>query len=93
MWDNGDTNPLYLVGDSASTDQLLYQYNRDGYQGCRADQLALVDTSHSRFILRGDYRLHLHANIGMSLYSSQVIKILQSDWLTVMQSFPNSACL
>ena len=64
VWDNGDTNPLYLVGDGASTNQLLYQYNINGYQDCTADQLALVDTSHSRFTLRGDSRLHLHANIG-----------------------------
>ena len=65
VWDDGPISPLYLVGNGASTDQLLYQYDRLFYDNCMASQLALVPTDLSEFRLRGDHRLHLYADIGM----------------------------
>ena len=67
VWDEGAINPLYLVGNGASTDQLLYQYDRGMREKCAVNHLESVDTGHRDFTLRRDYRLHLHVDIGMSI--------------------------
>ena len=66
VWDDGAINPLYLVGDGASTSESLYQSDRRNNEDCTASVLASVDTTDSTFRLRGNSRLHLFANIGTS---------------------------
>ena len=65
VWDDGPINPLFLVGDDANTDQLLYQYDRTRYDDCTTSQLESVDIGQSDFRQRRDYRLHLYADIGI----------------------------
>ena len=67
VWNEGAINPLYLVGNGASTDQYLYQYDRGMREKCKANHLQSVDTGHNDFTLRRNFRLHLHADIGMSI--------------------------
>ena len=72
VWDDGPINPLYLVGDSFSTNQNLYQYDRSGYDDCRTSQIGSVNTTRSDFRQRARYRLHLYVNIGALVHDDTV---------------------
>ena len=70
IWDQDDVHPLYLVGNTNNPNaaQELYQYDRIHYDDCTSSQINTVNTSHSDFRRREDFRLHLYANIGMYVY-------------------------
>ena len=70
VWDDGNVNPLYLIGDTNDNDanQKLYQYDRSGYEDCTSAQIGNVDTGHSDFRQRDEWKLHLYAITGMKFW-------------------------
>jgi hypothetical protein len=66
VWDKGDVNPLYLIGDTrdSAASQHLYQYDRSSYDDCTSGQIGTVDVSRSDFIRQRELKLHLYANTG-----------------------------
>ena len=67
VWDQGDVHPLYLIGDTNdnNANQKLYQYDRSSYDDCTSAQIGNVDTGHSDFRQRDEWKLHLYAITGM----------------------------
>ena len=52
VWDDGNVNPLYLIGNDINANQELYQYDRSGYEDCTSMQIGNVDTGCSDFLQR-----------------------------------------
>ena len=67
VWNHGNVNPLYLIGDTAddNANQKLYQEDRGGHEDCTSTQIGNVDTEHSKFKQRNEWILHLHVITGI----------------------------
>jgi hypothetical protein len=64
--------PLYLIGedqDQSTADQKLYHFDRPNWQWCTDVQIMTINTESTSFSLIQvpRSRLHLYANIGMSM--------------------------
>jgi len=70
VWNQGEVNPLYLVGDTGdnTANERLYQYNRRNTENCDISRIASINTARTDIMLRSQSKLHLYITTG-KLYS------------------------
>lgn len=80
IWDKSSVNPLYLLGRNNNLNEKLYQVDRRGYDDCTTAQISTVDTSHSKFTLRDNYKLHLYVDVGTLLCHFIIVACIIIYW-------------